>query len=156
MVEEREGATPDRPINSRRRKAVMLFVVAFLVTVGSGAFYWWYRQTHISTDDAFVEGRIHPVAARIPGTVVEVLVEDNQPVKTGDPLLRIGFLGGQTLEFFEQSLAAEGFLRACCSIDLDVRGHASGRPLRSPSSFAKKTCLRIPSSPWSWFATPTS
>jgi membrane fusion protein (multidrug efflux system) len=89
MVEERNGTTPDRPNNSRRRKAMTLFVVAALVTVGSGAFYWWYRQTHISTDDAYVEGRIHPVAARIPGTVVEVLVEDNQPVKQGDPVLRI-------------------------------------------------------------------
>jgi membrane fusion protein (multidrug efflux system) len=89
MVEERNGTLPDQPKNARRRKAMTLFVVAAFVTVASGVFYWWYRQTHISTDDAFVEGRIHPVAARIPGTVVEVLVEDNQPVKRGDPLLRI-------------------------------------------------------------------
>ncbi|MGB7970949.1 MAG: biotin/lipoyl-binding protein, partial [Candidatus Deferrimicrobiaceae bacterium] len=68
---------------------MMLFVVAALVTVGSGVFYWWYRQTHISTDDAYMDGRIHPVSARIQGTIVEVLVEDNQPVKRGTPLLRI-------------------------------------------------------------------
>jgi membrane fusion protein (multidrug efflux system) len=81
------GAVP--PVNSRRRKAMMLFVVAALLTVGSGVFYWLYRQTHISTDDAYVEGPVHPVAARISGKVVEVLVEDNQPVKQGMPLLRI-------------------------------------------------------------------
>lgn len=81
------GAVP--PVNSRRRKAMMLFVVAALVTVGSGVFYWWYRQAHISTDDAYVEGPVHPIAARISGKVVEVLVEDNQPVKQGMPLLRI-------------------------------------------------------------------
>ncbi len=75
--------------NNRRRKALALFAVATLVTVGSVAFYWWWRQTHVTTDDAFVEGRVHAVSARIQGTVVEVLVEDNQPVKQGQPLLRI-------------------------------------------------------------------
>jgi membrane fusion protein (multidrug efflux system) len=89
MGEEQIGAGAGPPKNSRRRKAVTLFLVAALVTVASVAFYWWYRQTHITTDDAFVEGRIHQVAARIQGTVVEVLVTDNQPVKRGDPLLRI-------------------------------------------------------------------
>src|SRR3990170_3966687 len=89
MGEERNGNVAGQPKNSRRRKAMMLFAVAALVTVGSGLFYWWYRQTHIATDDAYVEGRIHPVAARIQGTVVEVLVVDNQPVKQGEPLLRI-------------------------------------------------------------------
>ncbi|MGB5993862.1 MAG: biotin/lipoyl-binding protein, partial [Candidatus Deferrimicrobiaceae bacterium] len=89
MGEEQNGIDAGRPKNSRRRKAVTLFLVAALVTVGSGAFYWWYRQTHITTDDAHVEGRIHQVAARIQGTIVEVLVKDNQPVKQGEPLLRI-------------------------------------------------------------------
>ena len=89
MGEEQNGIDAGRPKNSRRRKAVTLFLVAALVTVGSGAFYWLYRQTHITTDDAYVEGRIHQVAARIQGTIVEVLVKDNQPVKQGEPLLRI-------------------------------------------------------------------
>src|SRR3989304_4569677 len=89
MGDERNGSVAGQPKNSRRRKAMMLFAVAALGTVGSGLFYWWYRQTHIATDDAYVEGRIHPVAARIQGTVVEVLVVDNQPVKQGEPLLRI-------------------------------------------------------------------
>src|SRR3972149_4988918 len=88
MGEERNGSVAGQPKNSRRRKAMMLFAVAALVTVGSGLFYWWYRQTHIATDDAYVEGRIHPVAARIQGTVVEGLVVDNQPGKQGGPLLR--------------------------------------------------------------------
>ncbi len=89
MGEERNDAGAGPPKDARRRKAVTLFLAAALVTVAAGAFYWWYRQTHITTDDAFVEGRIHPVAARIQGTVVEVLVTDNQPVKRGEPLLRI-------------------------------------------------------------------
>jgi multidrug resistance efflux pump len=33
------------------------------------------------TDDAFVTTRVHAVGARVGGNVVEVLVQENQPVK---------------------------------------------------------------------------
>lgn len=89
MAEETKGSGAAGPNNSRRKKALVLFLVVSVVTIGAGVFYWWYRQTHISTDDAYIEGRIHMVAARIQGTVTEVLVEDNQPVKQGDLLLRV-------------------------------------------------------------------
>ena len=47
-------------------------------------------STHYqSTDDAFVEGRIISVAPRVSGPVVNLLVDDNQPVKKGDLLLEI-------------------------------------------------------------------
>lgn len=43
----------------------------------------------VSTDDAYVEGRIHPIASKIPGTVKLVNVKDNQIVKAGDVLVEI-------------------------------------------------------------------
>lgn len=89
MGEGQNGSDNNASVKSRRKMALAIFSAATLLTVGIGAFYWWYRQTHISTDDAFVEGRIHPVAARIQGTVAAVPVEDNQPVKKGQPLVRI-------------------------------------------------------------------
>ncbi|MGE5663002.1 MAG: HlyD family secretion protein [Deltaproteobacteria bacterium] len=89
MAEDASGTGTAAPKNGRRRTAVAIFVAVTLVTVGSGAWYWRHRQTHISTDDAYVEGRIHAVASRIPGKVVAVLVDDNQPVKAGQPLFRI-------------------------------------------------------------------
>lgn len=73
----------------RKRKAFALFLAAVAATAVSAAAYWRYRQTHITTDDAFIDGRIHLVSARVQGTVVEVCVRDNQPVKAGDPLLLI-------------------------------------------------------------------
>jgi membrane fusion protein (multidrug efflux system) len=75
--------------NRRKRAAIGVFLVALALTVVSGFAYWKYRQSHVSTDDAYVDGRIHLVSPRVQGTVVEVLVSDNQPVKSGDPLLRI-------------------------------------------------------------------
>jgi membrane fusion protein (multidrug efflux system) len=77
------------PPNARKRAAIAVFLAVLAATVVSGFAYWKYRQTHISTDDAFVDGRIHLVSPRIQGTVVEVRVRDNQPVKTGEVLLLI-------------------------------------------------------------------
>lgn len=77
------------PRNGRKRKAIGLFLVVLAATVIAGFAYWRYRQTHVSTDDAYIDGRIHLVSARIQGNVTEVLVKDNQPVRAGDPLLRL-------------------------------------------------------------------
>jgi membrane fusion protein (multidrug efflux system) len=88
MGEERNGSANDARRKARRLPLVF-FAAVCLATAVSGAIFWRYRQTHISTDDAFVDGNIHPVAARIQGTVVEVLIDSNQPVKKGQPLVRI-------------------------------------------------------------------
>jgi membrane fusion protein (multidrug efflux system) len=77
------------PGNGRKRKAIGLFFVVLAVTLIAGFAYWRYRQTHVSTDDAYIDGRIHLVSARVQGNVTEVRVRDNQPVRAGDPLLRI-------------------------------------------------------------------
>jgi membrane fusion protein (multidrug efflux system) len=77
------------PRNGRKRKAIALFLVVLAATAVSGFAYWKYRQAHVSTDDAYVDGRIHMVSPRIQGTVVEVRVRDNQPVKAGEGLLVI-------------------------------------------------------------------
>ena len=82
-------ADSPEPRNGRKRKAIGLFLLVLAATVIAGFAYWRYRQTHVSTDDAYIDGRIHLVSARVQGNVTEVLVRDNQPVRAGDPLLRI-------------------------------------------------------------------
>jgi len=41
------------------------------------------------TDDAYIEGKIHTIAPKIPGTINLVKVEDNQKIKKGDLLIEI-------------------------------------------------------------------
>jgi membrane fusion protein (multidrug efflux system) len=55
------------------------------------AYPWWsYRQTHSITEDAFVEAHIINVAPQtVSGHIVRFLVEENDRVKKGDPLVRI-------------------------------------------------------------------
>ena len=73
-----------------RRK--LLIALAALVTVaalGYGAWAWWHSMTFVSTDDAYVEGAISSVSAKVSGYVIELLVDDNKAVKKGDLLVKI-------------------------------------------------------------------
>jgi membrane fusion protein (multidrug efflux system) len=74
-----------------RTRLVALGIVGALLLAAAGyaAYLWHYSQTHVSTDDAFMAGHIAPVSARVAGTVVEILVNDNQDVTSGDVLVRL-------------------------------------------------------------------
>jgi membrane fusion protein (multidrug efflux system) len=80
-----------QPANNHKRNIIALGVFAVLAVIGAVAvfFYIQYKNTHISTDDAFVEGRLHVIASKVYGTVKAVHVVDNQRVKKGDLLLDI-------------------------------------------------------------------
>jgi len=50
---------------------------------------WFLSRNRVSTDDAQVDGHLVPISCRVYGTVDKVLVEDNQAVKAGDPLVSL-------------------------------------------------------------------
>jgi membrane fusion protein, multidrug efflux system len=85
-----EDLEPEKPAgrlaDPRIRRAVIVAAV-LLVTLGM-VLYVYYRD-RVSTDDAEVDGHIVAMAPKIPGTVAEVLVHDNEPVKAGQVLVRI-------------------------------------------------------------------
>src|SRR5438874_1979480 len=61
-----------------------------LALVAVAALLWWlHARKFEDTDDAQVDGYITAVSSRVPGTVLRVLVEDNQPVKQGDVLVEL-------------------------------------------------------------------
>jgi membrane fusion protein (multidrug efflux system) len=80
-----------QPVNKRRRKIVALIVFAAIAVIGliTVYFYLQYKSTHITTDDAFVDGNIHTIASKVPGTVKNIYVESNQFVKKGDILVEL-------------------------------------------------------------------
>lgn len=84
-----QKAEDGKPGIGRRPKALAVFLIISIAVVWFG-FRWLIRsKTHIDTDNAFIEARVVPISARVPGTVTHVLVEDNQFVKQGDLLVEL-------------------------------------------------------------------
>ena len=92
-MSEDEPRTTYRWLRTRRRRRrvvlVALVALALAGATGYGVHVWRYWNRHVSTDDAFVEAHVSPVSARVRGTVIEVLVRDNQQVTAGQPLVRL-------------------------------------------------------------------
>jgi membrane fusion protein (multidrug efflux system) len=81
------GQQTTTPSAARRPYAILGIVglaVALLITG-----YLIYASGKEDTDDAQVAADVVPVAARVPGQVLRVLVVDNQVVKKGEVLLEI-------------------------------------------------------------------
>ena len=68
--------------------AVAAPVAAALAAAG-GAYYWTFARFVVSTDDAYVQADSTLVAPRVSGYVAQVLIEDHQPVKSGQVLARL-------------------------------------------------------------------
>lgn len=80
----------DKTVNGKRKRAALaVFVLAAVIGAVTLYFYVKYKATHITTDDAFIEGKIHAVAAKIPGTVKAVAVADNRMVTQGELMVEI-------------------------------------------------------------------
>jgi membrane fusion protein, multidrug efflux system len=83
------AAARRRPPLYRRRWFLPAVAFALVVLVVAGAGYWWYSSGRVSTDDAFIEGRIVRISAQVDGQVTQVAVADNQQVKEGDLLVQL-------------------------------------------------------------------
>jgi membrane fusion protein (multidrug efflux system) len=73
-----------------RKPLVRLGVVLLvLLLVGAGLGYWYYIHIFVATEDAYVSGHVGVVSPRVPGRVIEVLVDSNQRVTPGQVLLTL-------------------------------------------------------------------
>jgi membrane fusion protein, multidrug efflux system len=94
-VEERRGpALSDRDLKwkefrSRSPRLRMFIIIGVVVLLVAGFFLWRYFNSYESTDDAQIDGHLNPVSARVGGHVQKLLVDDNQYVKAGQPLVQI-------------------------------------------------------------------
>lgn len=110
----------------RRPAALAVGGVALLAAAGYGVHLWRYWARYVSTDAAFVEARVSPVSAKIRGTVVEVLVEDNRTVKRGDVLVQ--------LDPRDYQVKLEQTRAALATAQSRVRAATSGVPLTDEST----------------------
>ena len=93
MSDPDTGVATYRRAGRRHRRlrlaAFCLLSAIVLAAAVYGVRLWRYWDGHVSTDDAFVEAHVSPVSSRVRGTVLEVLVRDNEQVAAGVPLVRL-------------------------------------------------------------------
>ncbi|WP_374470004.1 HlyD family secretion protein [Phenylobacterium sp.] len=107
-------AKPERrPLVARR---TLVSVGAALAVAAAGAAWIGVPKGAVTTDDAYLQADSSTVAPKVRGLVAEVLVRHNQPVRRGQPLVRIA------PEEFESRLAsAEADLQDARAEELGAR-----------------------------------
>lgn len=77
--------TPPVGNNRLRKRHIIIAAIVIMALLLVVQYLRSWGKVH--TDDAFIDGRIHQVAARVGGYVLHDLVDDNQVVEAGQPLL---------------------------------------------------------------------
>ena len=81
------AAKPSAPPKRSRRLVFSIMSVILLTLLVVGIRRWWFGRSHVSTDNAQVDGHIIPVLPKVGGYVNEVRIEENQSVRAGDTLV---------------------------------------------------------------------
>ncbi|HEV2221539.1 MAG TPA: HlyD family secretion protein, partial [Candidatus Acidoferrales bacterium] len=84
-----EKATDRKPSTLRNPRLRRALLIAGAIVAIIAVFLWLHYRNRESTDDAQVNAHIIPIAPRISGSVIDVLVKDNQTVKKGQVLVRL-------------------------------------------------------------------
>jgi membrane fusion protein (multidrug efflux system) len=87
---EAAGARDDAPGNEKangKKKRILLAVLAVLILGAVGI--WRYESQFATTDDAEIDGYLHPISARVSGYVTRVTVDDTQYVEKGTVLVQL-------------------------------------------------------------------
>jgi membrane fusion protein (multidrug efflux system) len=80
---------PEAPATPRRWGRLALMISVPIILLIAGLLYYLSLQGKVATDNAYVKQDKVTVSALVGGTVVEVLVHENENVKAGDLLFRI-------------------------------------------------------------------
>lgn len=90
-MEETANKDAGNKNGNSNHKRTGLAVLAAVIIIGAVSIYFYlgYKSTHITTDDAFIDGDIHTIASKVPGTVMSVHVKSNQYVAKGDVLVEL-------------------------------------------------------------------
>ena len=85
-----QHARSEAPVETGKKSRTWLAVGLGLGALALVGLLWWlHARKFEDTDDAQVDGYISSISPRVPGTVMRVLVEDNQSVHPGDLLVEM-------------------------------------------------------------------
>jgi membrane fusion protein, multidrug efflux system len=109
-----------------RRLLPIGITLAILAAAAYGTWAWLGARHRVSTEDAYVEGAVVVISARVPGPVAKVHVRDNEHVRAGQLLVEIDPRDFQIR--VEQARAAVGMATA------EAQGARSEVPLAREST----------------------
>jgi membrane fusion protein (multidrug efflux system) len=72
-----------------RKILLGVVIVVLIIAIVPAWHYYEFFASHVSTDDAYVDGTVALVSSRIPGTVTRLFVEDNWKVDGGQMLMTL-------------------------------------------------------------------
>jgi membrane fusion protein (multidrug efflux system) len=87
--DEKTSGTPPQPRRGLAKRALRPLILLVVLAVALVTAGWWFTEGRYieSTDNAYVQGDIAVLSPRIDGNIAAILVQDNQAVRAGDPLI---------------------------------------------------------------------
>jgi membrane fusion protein (multidrug efflux system) len=107
-------------VKSRKRLFILIGIIAGCAVIFLGVRYFIWAAGHEETDDAYLQGHVHPVSSRIAGTVQKVLVDDNQHVIQGQTLATLDPRDYQ-VRFQQAQAALDSALRQAQTAQASIR-----------------------------------
>jgi len=128
VVSEEVGPAPapKRRHLTPSRRTMLVAAVAIAVAVG-GSLYIAAPPSRESTDDAYIAADVTTVAPKVRGLIAQILVQDNQAVHAGDPLVRIdpeefdARVGTATADLADSQASVASAQAALVSLDAEER-----------------------------------
>jgi membrane fusion protein (multidrug efflux system) len=89
VTQGKSGGGTRPPARLKKAALALAIVVGVFGAAYYGHYYWTTGRYLITTDDAYVAAHWVMISPRVSGYISEVLVDDNQAVKTGQAIVRI-------------------------------------------------------------------
>src|SRR5579864_5707257 len=83
------AAPPAAATRPNRRPLFIIGAVALLALCAWTIYYFAYGRTHVSTDDAYVNGNLVRLTPQVSGTVVAIHTDETQFVQRGEVLVQL-------------------------------------------------------------------
>jgi membrane fusion protein (multidrug efflux system) len=120
-------------------RAKWLLIPVLLLLIIGGYAAWEYFSKWESTDDAQVDAHIHPVNARVGGTVLTVSVKENQRVEAGAVLAQVDARDYQiAIARAEAELAQAQATSVAARAAMPVASSAAGTQITSSEAIAER------------------